>query len=129
MSPSVNYLQTLINIQKAYYWDVNRKTKKDCHLEVSSEKLTIALRCFDTVFQGPYVPIFCDSFSLSDRYKMFTSNWLWIEICENVVLSKIDITMTTINKKNFEIDKSRILRDLARPATGNPTLETIKFGV
>ena len=37
--------------------------------------------------------------------------------------------MTTINKKNFEIDKSRILRDLARPATGNPTLETIKFGV
>ena len=60
---------------------------------------------------------------------MFTSNWLWIEICENVVLSKIDITMTTINKKNFEIDKSRILRDLARPATGNPTLGTIKFGV
>ena len=38
-------------------------------------------------------------FSLSDRYKIFTSNWLWIEICENVVLSKIDITMTTINKK------------------------------
>ena len=36
------------------------------------------------------------------------SNWLWIEMCENVVLSKIDTTMTTINKKNFEIDKSRI---------------------
>ena len=35
-------------------------------------------------------------FSLSDRYKIFTSNWLWIKICENVVLSKIDITMTTI---------------------------------
>ena len=33
------------------------------------------------------------------------------EICENVVLSKIDITMTTINK-NFENDKSRILCDL-----------------
>ena len=28
-------------------------------------------------------------FSLSDRYKIFTSNWLWSEICENVVLSKI----------------------------------------
>ena len=27
------------------------------------------------------------------------SNWLWIEICENLVLSKIDITMTEINKK------------------------------
>ena len=31
--------------------------------------------------------------------KIFTSNWLWIEIFENVVLSKIDITMTKINKK------------------------------
>ena len=38
-------------------------------------------------------------FSLSYRYESFTSNWLWIEICENVALSKIDITMTTINKK------------------------------
>ena len=60
------------------------------------------LRCFDTVFQRPYryfsiaLKVF---FSLSDRYKIFTSNWLWIEICENVVLSKIDITVTTINKK------------------------------
>ena len=72
------------------------------------------LRCFDTVFQKPYryfsiaLKVF---FSLFDRYKIFTSNWLWIEICENVVLSKIDITMTTINK-NFEIEKSRILCDL-----------------
>ena len=38
-------------------------------------------------------------FSLSDRYKIFTSNFLWIEICENVVLSKIDINMTTTNKE------------------------------
>ena len=65
------------------------------------------------------IPIFLSSlksgFSLSDRYKIITSNWLWIEIYENVVLSKIDITMTTIknNKiKKFEIDKSRILWDL-----------------
>ena len=49
------------------------------------------LRCFDTVFQRPYryfsiaLKVF---FSLSDRYKIFTSNWLWIEICENAVLSK-----------------------------------------
>ena len=61
----------------------------------------LRLRCFDTVFQRPYryfsiaLKVF---FSLSDRYKIFTSNWLWIEICENVVLSKIDITMTTIKK-------------------------------
>ena len=34
-------------------------------------------------------------FPLSDRYNIFTSNWPWIEICENVVLSKIDVTMKT----------------------------------
>ena len=31
--------------------------------------------------------------------------WLWIEICENAVLSKIDITMTTINKKTLKLIK------------------------
>ena len=60
------------------------------------------LRCFDTVFQRPYRYFSIALkvvFALSDRYKIFTSNWQWIEIFENVVLSKIDITMTTINKK------------------------------
>ena len=49
------------------------------------------------------IPIFFNRlksvFSLSDRYKIFTSNWLWTEICENVVLSKINITMIKRNKK------------------------------
>ena len=31
-------------------------------------------------------------------------------VCQNVVFSKIDITVTTINK-NFELDKMQILRD------------------
>ena len=60
------------------------------------------LRCFDTVFQRPYryfSVILKVVFSLSDHYKIFTSNWLWIEICKNIVLSEIDFTMTTINKK------------------------------
>ena len=48
---------------------------------------------------------------LSDRYKIFTNDWLFIEIFQNVGFSKIIITMTTINK-NFEIDKRLILRDL-----------------
>ena len=39
---------------------------------------------------------------------MFTTNWLCIEVCQNEVLSKIDITMATINKTI----ESRILRDL-----------------
>ena len=26
--------------------------------------------------------------SLSDRYKIFTSDWLWIGICQNAVLTK-----------------------------------------
>jgi len=62
---------------------------------------TVFLRCFDTVFQRPYrhFSIVLKEFSsLSDRYEIFTSNWRWIEICENVVFSKIDITMTTISK-------------------------------
>ena len=60
------------------------------------------LRCFDTVFQTPYRYFSIALkviFSLSDRCKIFTSNWLWIEICQNVGFRKIDNTMTTINKK------------------------------
>ena len=49
--------------------------------------------------------------SLSDRRKIFTSDWLWIEVCHNAAFSIVDITMTTTSK-NFEIDKIRILRDL-----------------
>ena len=59
---------------------------------IEENNKTSGLRCFDTVFLRPYryfsiaLKVF---FSLSDRYKVFTINWLWIEICENVVLSKI----------------------------------------
>jgi len=58
----------------------------------SSSQKTL-LGCFDAVFQGPnrhFSIVFKVFFSLSDRYEIFTSNWRWIEICENVVLSKID---------------------------------------
>ena len=37
--------------------------------------------------------------SLPDRHKIFTSmDWLWIEVCQNAIFSKIDITMTTMKK-------------------------------
>ena len=74
------------------------------------------LRSFDTVFQRPYGYFSIAlkvGFPFSDRHTIFTSHWLWIEICEDIVLSKIDITMTTINK-NFEIDKSRIFDSQVR---------------
>ena len=52
---------------------------------------------------GRKVKVFRYSFSEAipiffNRLKsvFFLVRWLWIEICENVVLSKIDITMTTI---------------------------------
>ena len=48
---------------------------------------------------------------LSDRYRIFTNDLLWIETCQNVGFSKNDFTMTTINKK-IEINKRLILRDL-----------------
>ena len=72
------------------------------------------------------IPIFFNrlksGFSLSDRSKIFSSNWLWIEISENVVLSKIDITVTTINKKFWNWEKPKFV--WSRPATENPTLGT-----
>ena len=37
-------------------------------------------------------------FFLSVRYKIFTTDGPWIEVCQNAVFSKMDITMTTINK-------------------------------
>ena len=40
----------------------------------------------------------------------FTIDWLLNKVCQNEVLIKIDIAMTTINK-NFEIDLIRISRD------------------
>ena len=70
------------------------------------------LRCFDQDFQRPYryfsiaLKLF---FSLSDRYKIFTSCWLWIEICEKVVLSKIDVTITTINNKRRNLSDLDLL--------------------
>ena len=74
--------------------------------EISKGYIYISdLRRFDTVFQRPYRYFSIASkmvFSLSDCYKIFTSNWLWIEICENVVLSKIGVTMTRINENKAE---------------------------
>ena len=57
------------------------------------------------------IPIFFNRlksvFSQYDRYKIFTSNWRWIEICENVVLSKIDITVTTIQLFEKTLSKEK----------------------
>ena len=72
------------------------------------------LRCFSTFFRRPYRYFSIalkGILSLSDRYKIFASDWLWIEVYQKAVLTKIDIAMTTINKKKMEIDKSRILRN------------------
>ena len=60
------------------------------------------LRCFDSVFRRPYR---CFSIalkvilSLFDCYKLFTSDCLRNEVCQNAVFSKINIIMTTMNKK------------------------------
>ena len=51
--------------------------------------LVMYLRCFDTVFQRPcsYLSNTLKViFSFSNRYKIFTSDWLWIEVCQNAVL-------------------------------------------
>ena len=36
--------------------------------------------------------------SFPDRYEIVTKKRTWIELCQTVVLNKIDIIMTTLNK-------------------------------
>ena len=66
-------------------------------------------------------------FSLSDHYKSFTSDRLLIEICENAVLSKIDITMTTVHKKTLKLIKAEFCVILTRYQKFNAM--NLKFGV
>ena len=66
----------------------------DAFCLIKSEYLENFIRCFDTVSRRPYR---CFSIalkvilSLSDRHKIFNSDWLWIEVCQNEVFSKIDL--------------------------------------
>ena len=92
------------------------------HLFKGGRIILSCLRCFDAVFRRPY----CDFsialkviLSLSDRYEIFNTDWLWFDMIKvfQFFLNKIDITMTTA-KKNFEI----FVRYW--PATENPTLGT-----
>ena len=55
-----------------------------CACRKESQEVAV-LRCFDTVFQRPY-----SYFSIALKVVFSLSrNCLWIEICENAVLSKI----------------------------------------
>ena len=100
-------------IRWSHFRDIQKSAKspnfeRSC-TQTGGEKTGQFLTCFDTVFQRPYRYFSIALkvvFSLSDRYQIFTSNWLWIENCENVVLSKIDITMRTINKKTLKLIKA-----------------------
>ena len=77
----------------------------------------IDLSCFDIFFQRPY-RYFSIAWkvisSLSDRYQIITNDWLYVEICHNIGFSKIDVTMTTINKKLWNWYTSNFGR--SRPA-------------
>ena len=94
-------LQTRIKLHSISIQGTNYR-KKSKYSKGQLQQQQFILRCFDTVLLRPYryISIALEVvFSSFDHYKIFTSNWLWIEIRENVVLSKIDVTMTTINKK------------------------------
>ena len=72
-------------------------------------KLCLHFKVFWYIFRRPY-RYFSIALKvilmLSDRYKTFTCDWPWIEVCENAVLIKIDITMATINKKTLKLIKA-----------------------
>ena len=55
----------------------------------------------------------------SDATKFSPRDWLWIEVCQNTVFSKIDITITTKNKKIWNWLNPHFA--WPRPATENPT--------
>ena len=96
---------------------LNINISRECGQRLLSAAPTLfdQLRYFDAVFGRPFR---CFSItltailSLSDRYKMFTSDWLWIEVCRNVVLIRNRYHYDNNKQKNFEIDKIRILRYL-----------------
>ena len=65
-----------------------------CTLSMVSAMALSVIKVFRYSFSEA-VPIFFNRL----KSGFFLVRWLWIEICENVVLSKIDVTMTIINKK------------------------------
>ena len=77
LKPSLVCLLKMKNSRK-------KKTRKSLYLVGCY--LVMYLRCFDKVFRRP-CPYFSNTlkviFCLSDRYKIFTSDWLWIEVCQN----------------------------------------------
>ena len=78
-------------------------TCKSCVLSFKFEPVSSGgLKGLDTVFRRPY-RCFSIAFEvilfLSNRYKLFTNDWQWIEVCQNAVFRKIDFTMTTMSKK------------------------------
>ena len=63
---------------------------------------------------------------LSGRDKIFITNKTWIvKVCQNVVLGKINITMTTINKNLWNRLKMNFAA--SRPAIENPKTEVAKL--
>ena len=58
------------------------------------------------------IPIFFNRLKsdlfLPDRYKIFTSDWLWIEVFQNAVLSIIDITLQITSVRSKKIPYVRI---------------------
>ena len=48
-----------------------------------------------SLFNTPVIEVI---YLLPDRYDIFTTDCLWIEVCQNIVLSKIDITGTNKQK-------------------------------
>ena len=78
---------------------------------IDPEKLFRATLTVSILFLGDHTIV---SFSvalkvilfLSDRHKIFTSDWLWTEVCQNAVFSKIDINHYDNKKQQKKSIKS-----------------------
>ena len=100
-----------------------------CTCNVTKILKSTAMIRLDTVFLRPhrYFSIaFKVILSLSGCHKIFITNKIWIvKVCQNVVLGKINITMTMINKNLWNQVKMNFAA--SRPAIENPKTEVTKL--
>ena len=78
------------------------------HYHANNKEAVDLLGCFDAVFRRRYR---CFSIALKDCHKIFTSDWLWIEVCQKFLVKSISLWQQYT--KNFEINNMHFVHFLS----------------
>ena len=78
------------------------------HYHANNKVAVDLLGCFDAVFRRRYR---CFSIALKDCHKIFTSDWLWIEVCQKFLVKLISLWQQYT--KNFEINNMHFVHFLS----------------